>query len=512
MPEPVVRLRTVSKSYGPVVAVSEVDLDLLPGEVHVVAGENGAGKSTLMRLLAQIEPADAGSILVGGAEMPTRRSRISGTSHGPRSAQRLGISMVHQELALAPDLTVAENLFLGREPSRLGVIGRSEQTRRASALLERVGLRVDPGRIVRGLSVAQQQLVEIAKALGVEARVVIMDEPTATLNDTEVDELFDVIGNLRSAGIAVLYISHRLEEIFRIADRVTIMRDGRVVETRAVGDLSEQTLVRLMVGRDIAQLYPTPDTTPGEVVLRVTGIGRAGRLGPCDFAARAGEVLGVAGLVGSGRTELVRAVYGAYPIDSGRVEVDGVVRRIRRPSDGLAAGICYLSEDRKGDGLAVDLPIAHNITMASLPSFYGVLRLGEERRRAERRRDGLDIRTPSVDRAVRTLSGGNQQKVAVAKLLETNARVLLLDEPARGIDVGAKAEMFRLVAELAEAGKAIVMVSSYLPELLAMCHRLLVMHEGRIAGELVRTDPRWSEEGVMALATGASTEPSGGAA
>jgi ribose transport system ATP-binding protein len=267
-----------------------------------------------------------------------------------------------------------------------------------------------------------------------------------------------------------------------------------------------------MVWRDIAQLYPTPDTTPGEVVLRVAGIGRTGRLGPCDFAARAGEVLGIAGLVGSGRTELVRAVYGAYPVDKGRVEVDGVVRRIRRPSDGLLAGICYLSEDRKGDGLAVDLPIAHNITMASLPSFYGVLRLGEERRRAERQRDGLGIRTPSVDRAVRTLSGGNQQKVAVAKLLETKARVLLLDEPARGIDVGAKAEMFRLVAELAEAGKAIVMVSSYLPELLAMCHRLLVMHEGRIAGELVRTDPRWSEEGVMALATGASAEPAGGVA
>ncbi|GAB3432618.1 sugar ABC transporter ATP-binding protein [Flindersiella endophytica] len=508
MPEPVVRLRTVSKRYGPIVAVSEVDLDLFPGEVHVVAGENGAGKSTLMRLLAQIEPADSGSILVDGAEM---------SFHGPRSAQRLGISMVHQELALAPDLTVAENLFLGREPSRLGVIGRSEQTRRASVLLQRVGLNVDPGRVVRGLSVAQQQLMEIAKALGVDARVVIMDEPTATLNDTEVDELLDVIGNLRSTGIAVLYICHRLEEIFRIADRVTVMRDGRVVETRAVGELDERTLVRLMVGRDIAQLYPTPDTTPGEVVLRVSGLGRSGRLGPCDFSVRAGEVLGIAGLVGSGRTELVRAVFGAYPIDTGQVEVDGVVRRIRRPSDGLTAGICYLSEDRKGDGLAVDLPIAHNITMASLPSFYGVLRLSEERRRAERRRDGLGIRTPSVDRAVRTLSGGNQQKVAVAKLLETNARVLLLDEPARGIDVGAKAEMFRLIAELSrlegKQSKAIAMVSSYLPELLAMCHRLLVMHEGRIAGELVRTDPRWSEEGVMALATGASAAAaSGGAA
>jgi ribose transport system ATP-binding protein len=495
MPEPVVRLRGISKRYGPIVAVSEVDLDLHAGEVHVVAGENGAGKSTLMRLLAQIEPPDAGEILLAGSPMPFE---------GPRSAQRLGIAMVHQELALAPDLTVAENLFLGREPARAGVIARAEQTRRAATLLERVGLRVDPGRVLRGLSVAQQQLVEIAKALGIDARVVIMDEPTATLNDTEVDDLFTVIESLRSAGIAVLYISHRLEEIFRIANRVTVMRDGRVVETREVSALDERTLVRLMVGRDIEQLYPAPESAPGPVVLRVSELARQGRLGPCSFSVRAGEVLGVAGLVGSGRTELVRAVYGAYRVDSGRVEVDGTARRIRGPADGLAAGICYLSEDRKGDGLAVDLPIAHNITMASLPSFYGVLRLSEERRRAERRRTGLGIRTPSVDRAVRTLSGGNQQKVAVAKLLETQARVLLLDEPARGIDVGAKAEMFRLVAELAQAGKAVVMVSSYLPELLAMCHRLLVMHDGRIAGEVARSDPRCSEEGVMALATGAT--------
>lgn len=508
---PVVRLRGVAKGYGPVAAVQDVDLDLFPGEVHVVAGENGAGKSTLMKLLAQVEDADTGVIEVAGRPVPTGggRVRLRSPAHGPRTAQRMGIAMVHQELALAPDLTVAENLFLGREPARAGIIDRREQDRAARRLLDRVGLQVAPRRVVRGLSVAQQQLVEIAKALGVAARVVILDEPTATLNDSEVEHLFTVIDHLRADGIAVLYISHRLEEIFRVATRVTVMRDGRVIATRDVRELDERTLIRMMVGRDVDELYPAPASVPGEVVLQVHGIGLRGRLGPCDLTVRSGEVLGLAGLVGSGRTELLRAVYGALPADQGRIEVDGRVRRIRRPSDGLAAGICYLSEDRKTDGLAVDLPIMQNITMASLPTRFGALRLGEERRRAERRRRELDIRTPSLDRAVRTLSGGNQQKVAVAKLLETRARVILLDEPARGIDVGAKAEMFRLVARLAESGRAVVLVSSYLPELLAMCHRVLVMREGRIAGEVTRprtgaaASPEFSEETIMSLATGA---------
>jgi ribose transport system ATP-binding protein len=490
----VVSMRGITKRYGGVIAVDNVDLDIYPGEVHVVAGENGAGKSTLMKLLAQVETVSAGTVLLEGAAMEF---------HGPRTAQRLGVAMVHQELALAPDLSVADNVFLGREPGRYGFISVGSQLAATRDLLERAGLRVDPRRLVRGLSVAQQQQVEIAKALAVAAKVLIMDEPTATFTDSEIDELFRVIETLRRDGIAVLYISHRLEEIFRIADRVTVMRDGRIVATRPRADLDQATLVRLMVGRDIDRLYPRPNARAGEVMLRVQGL-RRGSLGPCSFEVRAGEVVGLAGLVGSGRTELARAVYGADRADGGRVEVRGTIRRIGSPSQGIASGIGYLSEDRKRDGLAVGLSVAHNITMARPPVRRGLLRLREERRRAERRRAELDIRTPSVHRAVRELSGGNQQKVAVAKLLETDAEVLLLDEPARGIDVAAKAEMFALVARFAEQGRACVLISSYLPELLAMCDRILVMRAGRIAGELPRT--RFSEEAVMALATGAGEE------
>ena len=495
MPQPLLRFEAVTKRYGPVVAVDRVDLELLPGEVHVVAGENGAGKSTLMKLLAQVERADDGVIRLAGEALPYG---------GPRSAQRAGIAMVHQELALAPHLSVAENLFLGREPGRFGVIARQRQRDQSAGLLRRVGLEIEPDRQVGTLSVAQQQLLEIAKALALDTRVVIMDEPTATLNDAEVDDLFAVIDGLRRQGIAVLYISHRLEEIFRVSDRVTVLRDGAVVATRPTSQLDQATLVRLMVGRSLDQLYPEPPGSVGAQLLEVRDLGRQLRgrwlLGPCDLTLRSAEIVGVAGLVGSGRTELMRAIYGAYPTTTGTIEVDGKQHRITSASEALRAGICHLSEDRKGDGLAIDMSVQANITMASLPTWYGLLRRGEERRRAERQRDRLDIRVPSVDRPVRTLSGGNQQKVALGKLLATRARIFLLDEPARGIDVGAKAEMFQLIHELAAAGNAVAMVSSYLPELLGVCSRIVVMREGRIAGELDRS--QFSEERVMALATG----------
>jgi ABC-type sugar transport system ATPase subunit len=489
---PIVEFRGVTKRFPGVLAVADVDLAIEPGTVHVLAGENGAGKSTLMKLLSQVERPDAGTILVAGEPVAVR---------GPGHAQALGIAMVHQEFALAPHLSVAENLFLGREPGRRGFVNRRAELRDAGALLERVGLRVDPRRLVGTLTVAQQQLVEIAKALAIEARIVILDEPTATLTESEIHELFGVIRSLVADGIAVLYISHRLDEIFQISDRVTVMRDGRVVETTPVAELTEETLVRQMVGRDIANLYPKPDLTPGDVVLRVQGISRERALKDCSFTVRAGEILGFAGLVGAGRTELARAVFGADPIDAGTIELDGRPVRVRSPRAAIGLGIGYLSEDRKRDGLALELGVDQNITLAQLPVRHGLIDLRGERRTALRRREQLTIRTPSIRRRVAVLSGGNQQKVVVAKWLETDARVLFFDEPARGIDVGAKAEIFGLIGELARAGRAIVLISSYLPELLNLCDRIVVMREGTVAGELDRE--QFSEERVIALATGA---------
>lgn len=493
--DPVVRLRGVSKEFPGVLAVDGVDLDVLPGEVHAVAGENGAGKSTLMKLLSQVERPTAGEVEISGEKVEY---------HGPGYAQSLGVAMVYQEFALAPHLSVAENLFLGREPARAGFINRRKQREEAVELLNRVGLDINPDRQASSLTVAEQQRVEIAKALAIEAKVLIMDEPTATLAEKEIEGLFEVIRDLASRGIAIVYISHRLDEIFRIADRVTVMRDGKVVDTKPASELDEEELVRLMVGREVGNLYPKPETEVGEVLLRVEGITRDGVLQDCSFEVRAGEILGFAGLVGAGRTELARAVFGADPIDSGKVELDGAEVQIKSPQAAIDAGIGYLTEDRKGDGLALQLGIDQNITLANLPVQAGFLNLGSEQRTARSRTEQLDIQTPTVRRKVQVLSGGNQQKVVVAKWLETHARVLFFDEPGRGIDVGTKAEMFRLIGDLAEEGRAIVLISSYLPELLNMCDRIVVMRDGKVAGELDREE--FSEERIAALATGVEEE------
>jgi ribose transport system ATP-binding protein len=489
---PVVRLQGVSKRFPGVLAVDDVSLDIYPAEVHVVAGENGAGKSTLMKLLSQVERPTKGTISING--QPVHFS-------GPHYAQSLGIAMVYQEFALAPHLSIAQNLFLGREPLRLGFIDRRAELRQARDLLRRVGLYIDPRRLVSGLSIAEQQLVEIAKALALDAKLVIMDEPTATLTGQEIEELFDVIHNLTAKGIAILYISHRLDEIFRIADMVTVMRDGKVVATLPRDEIDEKKLIRLMVGRDIANLYPKPETTIGDVVLRVEGISRAHVLHDCSFEVRTGEILGFAGLVGAGRTELARAIFGADRPDAGTIWLDGHKLRIKSPTEAIDIGIGYLTEDRKKDGLALTMGVDQNITLVNLPAFAGILNLGKEKRIALRARDQLKIRTPSIQRRVNLLSGGNQQKVIVARWLETKARVLFFDEPTRGIDVGAKAEMFELIGQLAKEGRAVILISSYLPELLNMCDRILVLREGRIVGELHRV--QFSEERVIALATGA---------
>jgi ABC-type sugar transport system ATPase subunit len=490
---PLVQLVNISKAFPGVLAVNAVSLAIFPGEVHVVAGENGAGKSTLMKLLSQVERPTAGTVLLNGQEV----SFIN-----PQHAQRLGISMVYQEFALAPHLTVAQNIVLGRENTRFGAINHRAEVEQARRLLQRVGVNIDPRRLVSTLSVAEQQMVEIAKALDIDAKLVIMDEPTATLTGQEIDHLFAVIRGLTAQGIAVLYISHRLDEIFQIADRVTVMRDGKVVATLPRSEIDEPKLIRLMVGRDIQNLYPKPEPRLGPVVLRVEGMTRREILHQCSFEVRAGEILGFAGLIGSGRTELARAVFGADPIDAGSVWLEGNRLSIKSPASAIAAGIGYLTEDRKRDGLAMTLDIAQNITLANLPTVASWINLGKEERIALRSRERLKIRTPSVHRKVTVLSGGNQQKVIVARWLETKARVLFFDEPSRGVDVNAKAEIFELIGTLASEGRAIVMISSYLPELMNMCDRLVVMHEGRIAGELQRSE--FTEERIMALATGAS--------
>ncbi len=490
---PLVQLVNISKAFPGVLAVNTVSLEIFPGEVHVVAGENGAGKSTLMKLLSQVERPTSGKMVLNGQEVPFIN---------PQHAQRLGISMVYQEFALAPHLTVAQNIVLGRERTQFGVLNQRAEIEQARRLLQRVGLHIDPKRLVSTLSVAEQQMVEIAKALDIEVKLVIMDEPTATLTEREIAHLFSVIRGLTAQGIAVLYISHRLDEIFQIADRVTVMRDGKVVATLPRSEIDQQKLIRLMVGRDIHNLYPKPESKIGPVVLRVEGITRKGLLHQCSFEVRAGEILGFAGLVGSGRTELARAVFGADPIDAGSIWLDGKRLSITSPASAIAAGIGYLTEDRKRDGLAMTLDITQNITLTNLPTVASWIDRGREERIALRSRDRLNIRTPSVHRKVAVLSGGNQQKVIVARWLETQARVLFFDEPSRGIDVNAKAEIFELIGTLASEGRAIVMISSYLPELINMCDRLIVMHEGRIAGELSRSE--FTEERVMALATGAS--------
>ncbi len=491
----VVEIRGVSKRFPGVQALEDVSLDIRPGEVHAVAGENGAGKSTLMKLLSQLERPSDGTIEIDGEAVRFRN---------PRHAQRLGIAMVHQEFALAPHLSVADNLALGREQTRGGLIVRGSERRRARELLERAGLDINPARKVSSLSVADQQRVEIAKALAVDAKVLIMDEPTATLTEPEIDELFKLIEELKADGIAIFYISHRLEEVVRIADRVTVMRDGEVVETLEKGDIDESKLVQLMVGREIDNLYPKERSEVGDVLLRVEGITRPGIIHDCSFEVHAGEVLGFAGLIGAGRTELARAVFAADPITAGRVELDGKELKLSSPSDAIAAGIGYLTEDRKGDGLAMQLPVEHNITLASVPGPGIWIDRAGEHRAAERRRDELDIRTPSLRRPVESLSGGTQQKVVVARWLETEARVLFFDEPTRGIDVGAKAEIFKLIGGLAADGQAIVLISSYLPELTNMCDRIVVLRDGQIVGELSRKE--FDEERIMALASGVEKE------
>ncbi|EAR52570.1 ABC sugar transporter, ATPase subunit protein [Oceanicola granulosus HTCC2516] len=489
-----VRMEGVDKRFPGVHALKAVDFDLRAGEVHALMGENGAGKSTLMKCLSGIYRPDGGRILIDGQEADLT---------GPKAAQELGIGIIHQELALMRDLNVAQNIWIGREPRRsFGRIDEAKLNADAAAIFESMNVRMDPRTPVSSLTVARQQMVEIAKALSFRSRVLIMDEPTAALTNSEIDELFTIIRRLRDEGVGIIYISHKMDEIRRISDRVTVMRDGAHVGTVEAADTPISEIITMMVGREIAdESVAIPDLSAAETALEVRHLSRGRDLHDISFDLKQGEILGFAGLMGAGRTELARAIFGAEPPDAGEIVVHGRRVTIRSPRDAVRAGIGYLSEDRKHYGLALGLDVRANIALASMDRYRDRAWRIDERRLegvAKDYIDTLNIRTPHDRQEVRLLSGGNQQKVVIAKWLLRDCDILMFDEPTRGIDVGAKAEIYRLLADLAARGKAIIVISSELPEVLRVSHRIAVMCEGRLTGILPGGA---SQEEIMALAT-----------
>jgi ribose transport system ATP-binding protein len=491
---PVLALRGIRKAFPGVVALDGVDLTLHAGEVHVLLGENGAGKSTLMKIISGAVARDAGEILLDGAPVEIR---------GPRHSQALGLGIIYQEFTLIPHLTAAENIFLAREPRLApGVIDQRALTRDAQKILDDLGVSIDARAVVGRLSVAQQQMVEVAKALSLDARVLIMDEPTSALTAQEIRELFATIARLKARGVALVYISHRMEELFAIGDRVTVLRDGRHVGTRLLRETSLAELVRLMVGRDLKDQFPKQAAPVGDEALRVAGLGRAGVLHDISFTLRRGEVIGLAGLMGSGRTELARAIFGADRLDAGRIFVRGQERTIDSPRTAIDLGLGFLTEDRKHQGLVLGLSVQENTCLPSVGTFsrLGVMQPARESAATAQRIAELRIKTPGPHQRVVNLSGGNQQKVVLGKWLTTDADVLIFDEPTRGIDVGAKVEIYQLINQLAARGAAILMISSELPEILGLSDRILVMHAGRIAGEFTAAEA--TQEKLLAAALG----------
>lgn len=492
---PLLRISGLCKSYGPVRVLSGVDFDLRSGEVHALVGENGAGKSTLSRIIAGLTPPDAGTLqLAGQAYAPRHR----------RDAEHHGVRIVLQELNLVNTLTVAESLFIDRLPHRCGWIDQAELNRQARSALERVGLTgLDPARLIRTLGVGQQQMVEIAAGLARRCDVLILDEPTAALTGPEIETLFAQIAVLRAAGTAILYISHRLEEIRRIADRVSVLRDGQMIATRPAAELSLDEMVRLMVGREVGATAERKSRTVGAVALEVRGLRRAPVVKEVSFTARRGEILGFAGLMGSGRTETMRAIFGADRRDAGEIRLHNTAQpaKLRSPRDAVRQGLALLTEDRKEQGLLLPLAVRSNITLPSLPRFAGAcgwLKRGGEAATATRWIERLGVRCRDAEQRTGDLSGGNQQKVVIAKWLLRDCDVLIFDEPTRGIDVGAKFEIYRLLDDLAAQGRAIIVVSSDLPELMGLCDRIAVMSAGRLAATFNRGE--WTEDQIMTAA------------
>ncbi|MBU2994563.1 sugar ABC transporter ATP-binding protein [Octadecabacter sp. 1_MG-2023] len=490
-----VEMKGIEKRFPGVHALKDVQFDLRPGEVHALMGENGAGKSTLMKIMSGIYARDGGEMLVDGKPA---------APDGPRAAQDLGIGIIHQELSLMNDLTAAQNVLIGREPRRrFGRLDEAALNAQTAEIFASLNLKMDPRTQVSTQTIARQQLIEIAKALSYSPRVLIMDEPTAALNDTEINELFKVIDKLKNDGVGIVYISHRMDEIKRIADRVTILRDGAYIDTVQAADTPLSTIIQLMVGREVTQDTPDiPDTSQSPVALEVRNLSRGSEVRDVSFNVRKGEILGFAGLMGAGRTEVARIIFGADPRDSGEILVHEQPVNIRTPHTAVQAGIGYLSEDRKHFGLAVDMTVRANIAMADLGRFAGrsgVLNETAMERVALEYIDRLGIRTPSDMQEVRFLSGGNQQKVVIAKWLLRDCDILIFDEPTRGIDIGAKSEIYALLEDLAAQGRAIIVISSELPEILRLSHRIAVMCEGRLTGIVPREEA--TQENIMKLAT-----------
>ncbi|SEF05758.1 ribose ABC transporter ATP-binding protein [Rhizobiales bacterium GAS188] len=494
---PVVSMRSVAKNFGPTRAVDHIDLDLLPAEVHAIVGENGAGKSTLMHVLAGFFPDYDGAITVGAEEVHLAT---------PAQARQRGVFLVHQELSLLPELTVAENILLGREPpARLpGFISRRAIEVEAGRHLRACGIDIDPAIKVERLSIAARQLVEIVKGVSASPRVLILDEPTSSLTIRDIRELFRIIQRLVARGTAVVYISHKLDEVFAIANRATVLRDGKRVETALIAEWTEARLVRAMVGRDLSALFPRTFVPPGAHRLEVTDLARRGMFEGVSFAVRAGEVVGMYGIIGAGRTKVAEALYGLAPADAGAIRVDGKPARIRSPAQALAAGIAMSPEDRHLQGLVPMLSVGENLSLSSLRqmSSLGFVLRGAERDAVARFLKQLLVRAASPSQEVSSLSGGNQQKVVIARSLMPQPKVLILDEPTRGVDVVAKAEVHATIDRLAQQGLAVLLISSELPEILGMSDRILVMRDGTIVGEVARATA--SEEQLVAMAAGAS--------
>ncbi|KJC57879.1 D-ribose transporter ATP-binding protein [Bradyrhizobium sp. LTSPM299] len=505
MSAPILEMRRVSKSFFSIKALRDVDLTVYPGEIHALMGENGAGKSTLMKILSgAYRPDPGGEIRIEGKPV---------NINGPEGGRAAGIAIIYQELSLAPNLSVAQNIYLGREVSRFGMLAREAMETRVGPILARLGADFTPSTLVAGLSMGQRQLVEIARALHARSKILIMDEPTTALSAGESERLFVLIRQLRAEGLAIIYISHRMDEVYALGDRVTVLRDGTLVGSLDKPEIRADTIVRLMVGRDVSSFYkkehdPTDDAKArhGGPVLAAVDIADSRRVKGCSLTVHAGEVVGLAGLVGAGRTELAHLIIGAAPKTSGHVELEGRRVEIRNPGQALEAGIAYLTEDRKALGLFLDMSCLDNINLAVLgrdARLGGILDRDKARDRARRAFSALGIRAADVGVPVGGLSGGNQQKVLLSRLLAIAPKILILDEPTRGVDVGAKSEIYSIIDNLAKSGTAVLVISSDLPEIIGICDRVLVMRAGQIAGEIKRTAtaPLGQEE-IMALATG----------
>lgn len=489
MNRPYLEMKNISKSFPGVKALDQVNFNAYAGEVMALLGENGAGKSTLMKILSGVYSKDEGQILIGGQEL---------SLNTPSQASEAGIAIIHQELNLIPHLKVYENIFLGREIIKGGLLDKRQMIERTKSMLERLGVDISPSAKVYSLSIAQQQMVEIAKALSLDAKIIIMDEPTDTLTDREVLRLFQLIRELKSQGHSIIYISHRLKEVFEICDRLTVLRDGQFIAEEMVAGIDESEIIRLMVGRTLDEQFPYENLSQEQLVLKVDQVSNE-YLNHVSFELKKGEILGVSGLVGAGRTELAKTIYGVYPVQSGQIYLNDQPYRATSPAQALKNGVAYVTEDRKHDGLVLVMPVQSNITLSALDQFlrlFGIDRR-KETRVASDYKESMNIRTPSLNQLVKFLSGGNQQKVALAKSLLTEPEVLILDEPTRGVDVGAKREIYDLLNEITRQGKSILMISSEMPELLGMSDRIMVMHDGKNKGILKRSEA--TQEKIMSL-------------